>query len=213
MNKTYLSMVGASTVGKSTLAKVLLQAGDPNMVVAVPQTTRRPRRPDDVEQLLRVLPSQEFDTQDYFIKHGYYGILSRDFAAFCAAPQPLGYSVSGPRELMQIPQAIRLNSAEITRLNLMIRFSHDRDEHRHALGLGLKRHFDAAVANERLAIYDELDDNFYFNDTFIAEHIDMILTRQSTLAEWVGALEQRMGIKLVKGMVADQILERRGAFE
>lgn len=165
----------------------------------IPQTTKRPKRADDDQALIQCLKPKDFNQQDFFVKHGNYGILSRDFFIFAESSSKAGTSVNGPNEISKLKKRYEVNSqsnglVEVECINILVRYSNDRDIHSRQTSAGLKAHFSSAVANKRIMTNEQLDQEFYFNDQFIADHINIVLTRDAALSDWIYTVSQHLSV-------------------
>jgi hypothetical protein len=190
--KYYISITGNSTAGKTTLAHTLLACADKETIKPIRQVTLRDQRDDDDPSLIETIDEKIFLSQHFLATHGKYGILWEDFSDFCDSPQTIGISITGPNEIQQLKKQYELvragETVQVNCINIAIRFSNDYNTHKQAASDSLKTHFKNAVAIERASINDELDKTFFFNDEFLDKHIDILLSRESSIKEWISQI-------------------------
>ncbi|WP_341816700.1 hypothetical protein [Wolbachia endosymbiont (group A) of Agelastica alni] len=189
--KTIIFITGVSTVGKSSLAHILGSKLFMPRNFTIPLTTCREKRIDDDPKYLINLTAEEFQKSQFFINCETYGILNSDIEKFLNSDRKIGICICGPKELSQI-NIRQKKYYSFNTLKILLRYSDTEVEENKLLTKSINAYFQEDPALKRLSISQELNKLYFFNESYITENIDLILTRTNNIQDWVNIINNRI---------------------
>lgn len=197
MDKKIVSITGPSTSGKSTLLKFLHHTLGSKSVI-LPQATLRSYRSDDMPEHFRYLNSESFNTADFWVKSPKYGILNADVEKFIQNPfATTAICVNGPEEILNA------KTSRLETRNIMLRLSSDPEEEIAQAAERVSSCFDGEELTSRVDSTKKLIKQYFFSDSFVRNHIDLILEHGTPCREWIGALEALLDEVMPGGSATD----------
>lgn len=190
--KWYISLTGPTTVGKTTLMNTLMSSS--SLITPVPQSTTREIRKDDNSQLIKHFNEETYRNIDFFLCHGRYGIAQKDFQAFMQSSIPVGISTNGANEIQQIP----LKGNGFSRLSILLRYSNCIEQEMFMIEQQSKLAFSKQQAQARIDANFILLRDFFYNPSFLKKYIDLVITRETNVLDWVSKIEEALGRKIVE---------------
>lgn len=178
-SKTAIFITGASTFGKSTLAKHLVESDRANYSF-IPQTACRAARYDDLAGQIKCIDSESFAQTSFETVHYPYGLASGDWKNFLDSPKLVGVNVIGIHELLNWGFPKEMDG--VKSVFILVRFGNSLEEDIKAAKERIKRKFgDGPASHARLTDSIELIHHFFGNEEFIASNFDIVVSQKMSV--------------------------------
>lgn len=181
MEKQIICLIGTSTSGKSSVVRMLLDKHIIlNDIYVVKQTTCRNRRADDDNDIINIMPQEEFEKQEFVCKTGIYGTLKSDFAKFYNSNCNICIMTVGTSDLVQIRKFISDNNLCCKLNSICLRLTNNNDitEEQEALERNMRRFFKPEEIKQRKEVQFKLIRDYFCNTEFLSQNIDLVLDQK-----------------------------------
>ncbi len=199
MKKTLILFTGSSTAGKTTFVQ-LLSSIDENLHPMVQATSREPRSDDDL-RFMRHYSPEEYEKQSFWIRSKQYGIINDDIKNFLLTNQNLAIGIVGVRDLMQ---AVDNASKDFDVRVVLVRFSSLPLWEEPLSEYNIRQFFtqpEVRIEQNKRHIHE-----FFINDEFIKNYVDLILPRDMPLIERVHLFGKTFNHKASQTTSEEQLL-------
>lgn len=193
MEKKLILLTGSSTVGKTTFLKFLFKIYRDKNFFPLIQATSRDKRKDDDLRFIRHYPEEEFKKLNFWIHHKQYGVTRDDITAFLASKKQFAIGIVGVYELIQAKETI-LPNLEVK--SVLIKMSTDFNLEESLVINNIKSFFknpELRIEQNRRHLF-----TFFLNREFMEKYIDLTLTREKGIFEWVREIEREFKIPQIK---------------
>ena len=204
--RQFISIVGATCAGKSTLQQVL-KSVLPEKVMIIPQMTIRNSRASDNPS--GFVYTRKITVKDMFLynKELSYGISQESMSQFINSKFEIGVAINGTDEIELLANSTQFSN-EIEVFNILLTFSNNVNKEIIALHQNLPIYFDKQDVKKRESFFKGHIKNKLLNKKFINTHINLHLTREMSLAEWADQLTNLTNIDLdIKDQLRAAIIE------
>ncbi len=177
MIKTLVGIIGPSTVGKSTLAKILTGPGISESVCAIPQTTHRLPRHDDTPSTVRCLTDDQFSKARFASCHGSYGLLQSDIDNFVEDnSKAVAVSVISSLDAMSLKEQSSQKTRYQTKI-VLLTYHQVIEEEELRLEKVIKQLRTEGDLNRRLKIQVDMCKDLFFTEEYRNKYVDLWLCR------------------------------------
>lgn len=197
--KTLILFTGPSTAGKTTFTQLLLNI-DPNLFPVI-QTSCRPPRTDDDYRFLRLCSKEDYNQQEFWVKSKDYGILKKDIRTFLLNNRQIGIGISGVREAILAKELLQ-NDIDIK--IALVRLSSDPMQEEQLVTENILTFFanpEVRIEQNRRHIRE-----FFANDQFIHQYVDLILARDTSLLSRIQSFGQIFNSKLCQTVTPSTLI-------
>jgi guanylate kinase len=204
-------ITGPSTVGKTTLAALLSSPAVEPSVVMLPITTTRAKRQDDDPACFVNVDERQFRSMEFFIHSENYGIQQQHISSFLDTGSSVGVCICGPEEMMQLQKRVL---PHVKYLKILLRRCSALDEEIAQLAPNIHKYFQGSMAEQRIDTDGRLSQQFYHNNNFTSEFVDLILTREFTAEQWARIIIEHIPkLKFKAGRLSSQVTNLRTALD
>ena len=196
MGRFLILISGISTSGKTSLAKMFMRGAFVNDIFVIPHTTTRIKRVDDDNRLIRCLTKTEYNDQKLISDFDGNGTLFADYRAFLMSNKKFAIiNISFPEVITFNRSVLAKENVEI--FHIMLRINNKLPDEIHSITVRYPFFFGNADLIERQFDAIEASKKFSFNEEFINQNVDLVLSQENgTLDKWCYLIsESGLGLK------------------
>ena len=201
MNKTLISLVGPTTVGKSTFAASLLDDGVAGNLHPIPLQARRDIRDDDDLRLVSPVTQEAYDGQKMFFDDTPYGVNQRSIDEFLVSNSLLGLSISTPMGLYYVTENLKKPTySGIARCNIVLTLTNSLSEEIEVLSARIDKYFPDSDANAwRKKHHLDFVEKYFYNPTYLSDVCDLHLVQEGySVYDWCLQLSEYLGMDFIQ---------------
>lgn len=190
MRKVLISIVGPTTVGKSTFASTLLDTNKNICPIAL--YCVREKRADDDPRLTIAINESEYHRKEMFLDDYPYGIPLKDIDNFIESESIYGLSIGTPRGISIVSEKLSCQKYNfIERCNVVMTLTDNLNDELSFLSNRIDTFFPDKKKNEwRKKHHLKFVKDYFHNADYITKNCDIkLIQKHSTVEEWYEQLE------------------------
>lgn len=206
----FIGITGVSTAGKSTLGVALLSSFIKPEIFPIPHTTRRLKRQDDDQRLIRCIDEEEFKQSDFLTIDQNYGTLKSDYLEFISSEYFAALSVVSCNEIPDLRRAA--SSSGLSPVFISLTLTNNLDTEGEKIEERFPNFFTGDDLPRRMERDKKLAKDFFFSEKYLEQNSIIALSQEDGgVLDWIHVLQNYVPISYDSGLIDEvsSFIERR----